>query len=267
MIKVSNLTKCFGRTVAVDNISFEIQHGEIVGFLGPNGAGKSTTMRMLTCFLAPTCGDITIAGLDILNDSQEIRRKIGYLPENAPLYEDMRVVEYLRYRGKLKGLRGRKLRGRIDDVSNSCGLIDVRSSIIGRLSKGYKQRVGLADSLINEPPVLILDEPTIGLDPNQIRNIRELIKGLAKQHTVLLSSHILSEVEMICERVLIINKGRIVASDTTKGLARRADAGHRVTVEIKGPKEMIAEMLVKEIDGLEQVSCGSDVVCHRFVCE
>ncbi len=266
VIKVAHLTKRFGRTVAVDDISFEITRGEIVGFLGPNGAGKTTTMRLLSCFLPPTGGEVSIAGMDILRDSVEIRRNIGYLPENAPLYDDMRVKEYLSYRGKLKGLRGKKLKARLNEVTASCGLTDMKDRIIARLSKGYKQRVALADSLINEPPVLILDEPTIGLDPNQIRHIRDLIRGLAERHTVLLSSHILPEIEMICQRVLIINKGKIVASDTTEGLARRVEGCKRVAVEVQGPKEVIVNTL-SGIIGVERVACESTGNWHRLLCE
>lgn len=266
VIKVAHLTKRFGRTVAVDDISFEITRGEIVGFLGPNGAGKTTTMRLLSCFLPPTGGEVSIAGMDILRDSVEIRRNIGYLPENAPLYDDMRVKEYLSYRGKLKGLRGKKLKARLNEVMSNCGLTDMKNRIISRLSKGYKQRVALADSLINEPPVLILDEPTIGLDPNQIRHIRDLIKGLAERHTVLLSSHILPEIEMICQRVLIINKGKIVASDTTQGLARRVEGCTRVAVEVQGPREVIINTL-SGITGVERVTCESAGNWHRLLCE
>lgn len=252
MISVANLTKRYGRLTAVDNVSFDVGRGEVVGFLGPNGAGKTTTMRILSCFLAPTGGKVTIAGLDILADSIEVRRRVGYLPENVPLYEDMRVGEYLAYRGRLKGLGGARLRERVDDSVVQCDLNDVFGSTIGTLSKGYRQRVGLADSLLHEPDVLILDEPTMGLDPNQIRRTRNLIRSLGRRYTVLLSSHILHEVESVCERVLIINRGRIVASDTTENLVALIK-GHVVTVaEISGPHEELVRR-IQAIPGVARV--------------
>jgi ABC-2 type transport system ATP-binding protein len=240
MISVANLTKRFGRLTAVDNISFEVKRGEIVGFLGPNGAGKTTTMRILSCFLTPTGGTVKIAGLDILGDSLEVRRRVGYMPESVPLYDDMRVGEYLAYRGHLKGMGGSRLRERVDGAIVQCDLNEVYKAPIGTLSKGYRQRVGLADSLLHEPEVLILDEPTMGLDPNQIRRTRNMIRSLARRYTVLLSSHILHEVESVCERVLIINRGKIVASDTTENLVALSK-GHVVAVaEMNGPHEEIA---------------------------
>lgn len=277
MIKVTSLTKRFGRTTAIDDLSFEVKRGEIVGFLGPNGAGKTTTMRILSCFLPATGGTVTIADLDVFRDSLEVRRKIGYLPENVAVYPDMRVLEYLSYRGRLKGLNGKRLRARVDEVISCCGLTEERRNVIGRLSKGYRQRVGLADSLVHEPELLILDEPTLGLDPNQIRHIRNLIKSLAKRHTVLLSSHMLPEVEMICERVLIINKGRIVASDTPDNLIGLMKGNPRVLVEIEGPRHDIFDKL-ETIPGITKVSweavgasraeakpSGGD--WNRFICE
>jgi ABC-2 type transport system ATP-binding protein len=252
MISVSNLTKRFGRTTAVDNLCFEVARGEIVGFLGPNGAGKTTTMRMLACYLPPTGGRVTLAGLDVLRDSLEVRQRIGYLPENAPVYDDMRVFEYLEYRGRLKGLYGSLLRARVDDVVIQCDLNEAYRAVIGRLSKGFRQRVGLADTLLHEPSVLILDEPTIGLDPNQIRRTRNLIRGLARRYTVLLSSHILHEVESMCERVLIMHRGRIVASDTTDNLVALVK-GHAVTVaEMSGPHEDIVKR-VQALPGIVRV--------------
>jgi len=214
-----------------------------VGFLGPNGAGKTTTMRVLATFLSATEGTATIDGLDVFRDSMEVRRRVGYLPETVPLYTDMRVQEYLRYRGRLRGLKGKALAGRLAEVVELCGLGEVRRRIVGQLSKGYVQRVGLADSLLHDPDVLILDEPTIGLDPNQIRHIRHLIKSLGQRHTVLLSSHILSEVQMICERVLILNRGRIVASDRTENLLRLAQGGPQVLVEVLAPPAAVAPAL------------------------
>jgi ABC-2 type transport system ATP-binding protein len=253
MIEVVNLTRRFGKTLAVDNISFSIKAGEIVGFLGPNGAGKTTTMRVLSCFLPPTRGTVTIAGLDIVKDSIEVRRISGYMPENVPLYLDMRVHDYLRFRAKLKGLSGMRRRDRVNDVIEHCGLTEVARSIIGRLSKGYRQRVGLADSLISDPQLLILDEPTIGLDPNQIRHVRTLIKGLSQRHTVLLSTHILSEVETLCDRVLIMHNGHIVASDTPNHLVDLLKSAVCFQAEMKGPIDEIIRQL-RAIKGVTTVS-------------
>ncbi len=204
MIKVSNLTKQFAGRTAVDDVSFEVKRGEIIGFLGPNGAGKTTTMRMLTGFLHPTRGAVEIAGCDVFEDPIEARRHIGYMPESCPLYHEMRVDEYLTFRAQIKGVARKAIRSRRDIVKEQCGLTDVGRRIIGQLSKGYRQRVGLADSLLHDPDLLILDEPTAGLDPNQIREVRELIRQLAERHTLLLSTHILPEVEMTCRRILII---------------------------------------------------------------
>lgn len=266
MIKVENVTKRFGRTVAIDNLSFEVKQGEIVGFLGPNGAGKTTTMRILSCFMPATGGKVTVGGFDVFHDSLEVRRRIGYLPENVPLYVDMRVKEYLGFRAVIKGLAGKRKRQRVNEVIEICELGDVRHSVIGRLSKGYRQRLGLADSLVHEPELLILDEPTIGLDPNQIRNIRNLIKSLAHQHTVLLSSHILPEVEMICERVLIINKGRIVASDTPGNLVGLMRGNPRTIAEIMGPAEKVLQSLA-EIPGVINVTSEPAGEWGRYTCD
>ena len=211
MIEVKNLTKRFGRVTAINGVSFKVAAGEIVGLLGPNGAGKTSTLRVLAGYLPATGGDVSIGGADVFTESLDVRSKVGYLPENVPLYMDMRIIEYLKFRGALKGLRGSRLRERVSVVLEQCGLTEERRALIGRLSKGFRQRVGLADCLLHEPECLILDEPTIGLDPNQIRHIRGLIRSLAHQHTVLISTHILPEVEMLCERVLIMNQGRIVA--------------------------------------------------------
>ncbi len=266
MIRVENLTKRFGLMRAVDNISFQVGRGEIVGFLGPNGAGKTTTMRILSCFIAPTAGAVTIDGFDVLRDSLEVRRRIGYLPENVPLYADMRVREYLEYRGRLKGLRSRRLRARVDEVISRCGLGDVRRSVIGVLSKGYRQRVGLADALVHDPEVLLLDEPTIGLDPNQIRHIRELIRGLAANHTILLSTHILPEAEMICGRVLIMHKGRILASDTADNLVKTIRGSMRVVLEVSGGAREDIHRALTSVDGVVGVSAESTGEWHRFAC-
>ncbi len=222
MISVQGLTKSYGSTDAVRDLSFSVGRGEIVGFLGPNGAGKSTTMKILCGYLPADSGEVEVAGFDVFSQSLQARSRIGYLPENVPLYPEMRVGEYLGYRAALKGVRGRRVPEKVQDAMDLCGLGAVRRQIIGTLSKGYRQRVGLADAMVNEPDILILDEPTIGLDPNQIREVRELIKGLAVRHTVLLSSHILSEVEMTCSRLLIINKGRIVATGTPSELRERS---------------------------------------------
>ena len=238
MIEVRELSKKFARHEAVRGINFTVDRGEIVGFLGPNGAGKTTTLRMLTGYLPPTSGTATIAGHDIFRQSIEARRKIGYMPENVPLYEDMRVREYLKFRAQLKGLAGGDARRRVGDVIDTCGLGNVRRKMIKTLSKGYRQRVGLADALVHDPELLILDEPTNGLDPNQIRQIRELIRQLAKTHTVLVSTHILSEVEMTCSRVIIIDGGVIKAADTPANLVGRMRAAGRIQVEIQADPEV-----------------------------
>lgn len=240
MIEVSNLTKRYAGHTAVDDISFTVARGEIVGLLGPNGAGKSTTMRILSCFLPATSGTVRVAGYDVFHESLEVRRRIGFMPENNPLHPEMRVREYLKFRARLKGLGIRKSRERVNTVMEECGLTDVSKKIIGHLSKGYKQRVGLADALVHEPELIILDEPTIGLDPHQIRAVRQLIKGLAEKHTVLISTHILPEVEMTCNRVLIMYEGRILAADTTENLHRNMSSS-QIVAEIAGPAHEIAE--------------------------
>ena len=253
MIEVSHLTKRYPGRVAVDDVSFSVARGEIVGFLGPNGAGKTTTMRVITGYLPPTGGGITVSGFDVVAEPMEIRRRIGYLPESCPLYPEMRVDEYLKFRARLKGVRGARVRARLDEMKQLCGLQEVGRRIIGQLSKGFRQRVGLAESLIHDPELLILDEPTIGLDPNQIRQVRELITGLAQKHTILLSTHILSEVEAVCQRVLIINRGRIVASDTPANLHRRLRGGARVVAEIRAPAEPVRQRLL-QVPGVADVS-------------
>ncbi len=235
MINVEGLTKRYGRTVAVDNISFTVEKGQIVGFLGPNGAGKTTTMRVLTCFLPPTAGGATVAGYDVLNQPLEVKRRIGYLPETPPLYPEMEVAEYLNFAGRLKGVPKSALAGRVDEVCGLCAIGDVRAKLISKLSKGYRQRVGLAQAIIHNPDVLILDEPTAGLDPKQIIETRELIKDLAKAgaHTIILSTHILPEVEQTCERVIIISKGRLVATDSVENLTHRLRGSESVAVEVE----------------------------------
>ena len=249
MIKVDNLTKRFGRHSAVSGASFEAADGEVVGFLGPNGAGKTTTIRILTGFLPATSGTATVDGLDVSEHPLETRRRIGYLPESVPLYRDMRIREYLRFRGHIKGLRGDSLRRRMDEVIERCGLGDVRRKMIKTLSKGFRQRVGLADALIHDPPLLILDEPTNGLDPNQIRSIRNLIKELGESHTILLSTHILSEVEMICDKIVIIDGGTVLASDTPSNLVSTMRSAGRISVEVKADPERARE----KMSALDQV--------------
>src|SRR6201993_4766796 len=231
MIKVEHLTKQYAGIVAIKGISFEVARGEIVGFLGPNGAGKSTTMRILASYLPPTSGRAMVAGFDVFTDSLKARRRLGYLAENVPLYHDMRVDEYLRYRGTLKGLSGRKLTGRLGATKELCGLKEVGRKKIAGLSKGFRQRGGLTENMNHEPDCIILDQPTMGLDPNQIRQVRELIKSLGERHTILLSTHILSEVEMTCTRVIIINKGTIQASDTPENLVGQIRTSGTIRLE------------------------------------
>jgi ABC-2 type transport system ATP-binding protein len=258
MITVNGLTKRYAHTVAVDQISFEVQKGQIVGFLGPNGAGKTTTMRMLTCFLTPTGGSAMVAGYDILEHPLEVKKRIGYLPETPPVYPEMRIDEYLAFVGQLKGLTGSDLRARVDYVSERCSVADVRTKIIGKLSKGYRQRVGLAQAIIHNPDVLILDEPTAGLDPKQINETRDLIKSLAGDHTIILSTHILPEVSQTCERVIIINKGKIVATDTVSNLQQRARAGESVLVEVASSNGNLDPAAVQR--KLEQIAGVSRVI-------
>ncbi len=235
MISVTHLTKRYGRFAAVDDVSFEVGRGEVVGFLGPNGAGKTTTMRILSGYLSATAGQVQVAGYDVLTHSLDVRRRIGYLPESVPLYPEMRVDEYLRFRARIKQLPSRRLRSMLGEVKERCGLQQMGREVIGRLSRGYRQRVGLADVLVHDPELLILDEPTLGLDPNQNRQIRNLIKQLASRHTILLCTHILPEAELTCKRLLIINRGRIVASDTPENLKSTFGGGNRIRIEIKGP--------------------------------
>ncbi len=234
MIQVEGLTKFYGPNPAIIDVSFEVKEGEIVAFLGPNGAGKSTTMRILTGYLLPTAGRATIAGCDVVEDSLEARRHIGYMPENVALYSEMRVYQYLHFFARLRGIRGKAAREAVDRVISLCGLEDRASSIIGTLSKGYRQRVGLAQALVHDPPVIILDEPTIGLDPNQIIQVRQLIKSLAGEHTVMLSTHILPEAQMTCERVIIIHRGQIVAEDTPDALTAQIRRAETILLRVGG---------------------------------
>jgi ABC-2 type transport system ATP-binding protein len=252
MIKVENLTKRYAGQTAIQDLNFEVSQGEIMGFLGPNGAGKTTTMRILAGFMPPTSGRASIAGFDVFGQSLQARAHLGYMPENVPLYSDMRVTEYLNYRGALKGVPHRRISERVGDVKELCGLKDVERKPIGTLSKGYRQRVGLADALLAEPDLLILDEPTIGLDPNQIRQVRDLIKNLGRQHTILLSTHILPEVEMTCSRVIIIHKGRIEACDTPDNLLGKIRQAGSVELEAKVGNDNGEEEL-KKIPGVRDV--------------
>jgi ABC-2 type transport system ATP-binding protein len=242
MIEVTNLTKRYAGHTAVAGISFTVARGEIVGLLGPNGAGKSTTMRILSCFMPATSGTVRVAGFDVFHESVEVRRRIGFMPENNPLYPEMRVREYLKFRARIKGLGWRRSRERVTTVMEQCGLTDVSRRIIGQLSKGYKQRVGLADALVHEPELIILDEPTIGLDPQQIRSVRQLIKSLAQKHTVLISTHILPEAEMTCNRMLIMYDGKILAADTPENLQRLMAGSSQIVAEIAAPADELREL-------------------------
>jgi ABC-2 type transport system ATP-binding protein len=241
MIEVANLTKRYAGHTAVSDISFTVERGEIVGLLGPNGAGKSTTMRILSAFLPATSGTVRVGGYDVFRESVEVRRRIGFMPENNPLHLDMRVREYLKFRARLKGLGWRRSRERVGIVMEQCGLTDVNRKIIGQLSKGYKQRVGLADALVHEPELIILDEPTIGLDPHQIRSVRQLIKSLANSHTVLISTHILPEAEMTCNRMLIMYQGKVLAADTPENLQRFMSSNSQIIAEIAAPSAELNE--------------------------
>lgn len=253
MIRVENLTKYYGKRLAVDNISFNVAKGEIVGFLGPNAAGKTTTMRILTGFLAPTRGNASVAGYDIIRHSLEARQHIGYFAEAVPLYTDMTVRSYLDFLAKLRGLAKNRIKTRIEDVVEICHLEKYIDVHIGKLSKGFRQRVGIAQTIIHEPEVLILDEPTIGIDPIQVAMTRQLIKELGKEHTVLLSTHILPEVSMACERVIIINEGRIVAEDRIENLSSMIGGSKRIRLEVGGPSEKVTEHL-RQIEGVLRVS-------------
>jgi gliding motility-associated transport system ATP-binding protein len=258
MIRVSELSKKYARTIAVDQISFEVAKGQIVGFLGPNGAGKTTTMRMLTCFLPPSSGTATVAGFDVLEQPLEVKKHIGYLPETPPIYPEMETEGYLKFVGKLKGLSGGNLQKRVDYVCDRCSVADVKKKLLGKLSKGYRQRVGLAQAIIHNPDVLILDEPTAGLDPKQINETRDLINGLAGDHTIILSTHILPEVEQTCEQVIIINKGKLVATDSVRNLQARARGAESVLLEVAGRNGDLEPAVVQQ--KLEQVAGVSRVL-------
>lgn len=252
MIEVEGLTKFYGPHPAIMDVSFSVKAGEVVAFLGPNGAGKTTCMRILTGFMPASAGSATINGFDIHDKSLDARRSIGYLPEHASLYRDMRVRQYLRYMGKLQGMTTLDLRDRMDTVLGRCGLSDRADQIIGTLSRGYRQRVGIAQALMHDPKVLILDEPTIGLDPNQIREVRELIRSLAGDHTVMLSTHILPEAQMTCDRVIVINQGRVVASDTTAALTHQVQDAEMMMFRVKRDDSSIAAAL-RELPNIKAV--------------
>jgi ABC-2 type transport system ATP-binding protein len=253
MIDVENLRKQFGSTVAVDDVSFHVKRGEIIGLLGPNGSGKTTIMRVLTGFFPPTSGRARVGGLDVENDSIGVRRQIGYLPESVVLYPDIPVARYLRFCGEVKDLHGAKLRARVEDVIGAVGLAEVRKREIGKLSKGYRQRVGLAQALIAEPALLILDEPTVGLDPNQVIDIRNLIRNLRGRSTILLSTHILHEVSVVCDRVIIIDRGKIIAEDTADGLNSRVQGVYQTLVRVEGPRDEVLAAL-KDLAGVESAT-------------
>lgn len=264
MIKVEGLTKRYARHVAVDHISFEVAKGQIVGFLGPNGAGKTTTMRMLTCFMPPTEGTAEVAGFDVIQKPMEVKRRIGYLPETPPVYPDMEVTEYLEFVSRIKGIPAAGRKQRITDVMERCAVADVANKEIGKLSKGYRQRVGLAQAILHNPEVLILDEPTAGLDPHQIMETRALIKELAGEHTIILSTHILHEVEEVCERVVIIAKGKMVATDTVANLTTNVRGGESVAIEVIGGDEGTIRERLERIAGVMKVTTEGS---GRFVIE
>ena len=251
-IEVKNLTKYYGDFPAIENLSFTVNKGEILGFLGPNAAGKTTTMRILTGFMPPTSGTATVAGYDVVSDSLNARKQIGYLPETVPLYSDMTVEDYLDFLGSIRGMDRKWRRKRINDVIGICNLQEYQSSHIGKLSKGFRQRVGIAQAILHEPQVLVLDEPTIGIDPIQVVETRNLIKGLGGEHTVIISTHILPEVSMVCERVVIIHEGQVVAIDRPQNLSERLRGTERIEVDIRGPAALVMNAL-RELSGVRDV--------------
>jgi ABC-2 type transport system ATP-binding protein len=252
MIEVQDLTKYYGPQLAVSRLDFQVAAGEIVGFLGPNGAGKTTTLKILAGFLAPSAGTARINGYDCVTDSLAVRRSLGYVPENVAIYPDLTVTQFLRFAARAKGVAAKTETGEVDRVVAACGLEEVRGKLVAALSKGFRQRLGLAQALVNQPPLLIMDEPTIGLDPSQIVEIRQLIKNLEGAHTVMLSSHILPEVSQLCHRVIIINRGQIVASDTPENLSRQLGQGSRVLMTVAGPDDQVTTALAA-ISGVNRV--------------
>ena len=266
MIEVEQLTKYYGFLPAISDLSFSIGQGEVVGFLGPNGAGKTTTLKILTCFLPPTSGKARINGLDVYQNSLKVREQVGYLPESVPLYTEMTVERFLSFAAQAKGMGAREIKTSMNKTLDDCGLQKVRGRIIGHLSKGFKQRVGLAQALLNNPPVLILDEPTIGLDPAQVVEIRELIRSLGRERTIILSSHILPEVSQICQRVIIINRGRIVAIDTVSNLTAQIQTSRKIHLTIQGPREEILKVLMLQ-PGVLKADEKSDDGPGRYLVE
>ena len=264
MIEATGVTHYYGPYPAIQDVNFDVRRGEVLGFLGPNGAGKTTTMRILTGFLPPTSGSVSLDGYDVVEKSLEVRRRVGYLPETVPLYTDMTVTNYLKYMGTLRGMPGGKMKSRIGEVIDVCRLGDYRKTQIGKLSKGFRQRVGIAQAIIHEPEVLVLDEPTIGIDPIQVVETRSLIQELGREQTVVLSSHILPEVSMICERVLIIHEGRIVAEDTPQNLAQGLQGVDRLEVEVAGPSAEVLPAL-QNIDGVMSVTHRNVQGRHTYI--
>ncbi len=257
MIQIEGLTRYYGEKRAISDVTFNVKSGEILGMLGPNGAGKTTTMRILTCYMPPTSGHATVGGFDIFKQSMDVRRITGYLPENPPLYMEFSVTDYLKFVARIKGVPKESIAKEIASVIEKASLGDVQNRIIGKLSKGYKQRVGLAQSLLNNPRIVILDEPTVGLDPKQIIEIRQLIRGLAGEHTVILSSHILPEIEQTCERVVIINDGRVVAQDTPENLKKRLSGGEQVHMLLEAD-EAQARKVLEKITGIDELTFSAD---------
>ena len=267
MIEVDHVTKLYGSFIAVDDISFQVAPGEILGFLGPNGAGKTTTMRMLTGYTPPSSGRVTIEGYDVMNQSLEARRQVGYLPETVPLYTDMTVRSYLKFQATIHGVREPKKSERVEEIINRMRLDEYADSLISKLSKGFRQRVGISQAIIHEPAVLVLDEPTIGIDPIQVVETRQLIKDLGKDHTIILSSHILPEVSMICQRVIIINEGRLAAVDTPENLSNKLGGIERIRVQVKGPTREVAAVIrdVSGVTGVESDDTGTEGVFRYMV--
>jgi len=257
VIQVQNLTRYYGRTPAIEDVSFEVEKGEILGFLGPNAAGKTTTMRILTCYMPASSGSAKVAGFDVFNQSLEVRKRIGYLPEQPPVYTDMTVKSYLNFVAKIKGVDPRERKNRVADVMEKTAVADRQNDVIRKLSKGYRQRVGLAQALVHNPDVLVLDEPTVGLDPNQIIEVRGLIKNLAGNHTIILSTHILPEVEMTCQRAVIINRGRVVAQDTIANMTQKQRGLGRLLLQVDGPSAAVREKLAG-VNGVKKVHANSD---------
>jgi len=253
LIEVKGLTKYYGPKMAISQVTFRVQKGEILGLLGPNAAGKTTTIRILTCYMPATEGSARVAGFDVFEDSLEVRRRIGYLPENPPLYNDMTVTQYLDFVSKIKGVDGYDRKKKVQEITDLCHIEDVRDTLIGKLSKGYKQRVGLAQALVHDPEIIILDEPTIGLDPKQIIEVRELVKNLGGKHTVILSSHILPEVSQVCQRVVIINEGLVVAEDTPENLTSQLKGAERLFLDVEGPAQEVAQK-IENLAGITQVT-------------